>query len=67
MASLLDAIGLASVGEPLKLLPPVMFFMQLRGAYQLTRWGALWRTVVLLVYALLAIGVYLLIVIAIAM
>jgi hypothetical protein len=73
LASLLDAFGLTilglglGLGELLKLLPPVMFFMQLRGAYQLTRWGALWRSAILVVHALLAISVYLLIVIAIAM
>ena len=66
--SLLDAIGLALVGEALKvLLPPVMFFMQLRGTYQLTRLGALWRTGVLLLYALLATAAYLLFVIVVSL
>jgi hypothetical protein len=68
LLSLLDAIGLDMLGELLKvLLPPAMFFMQLRGAYQLTRWGALWRTAVLLVYALAAMGAYLLLVVAVSM
>lgn len=68
LLSLLEAIGLAMLGEVLKLLlPPVMFYMQLRGTYQLTRWGTLWRTAVLLVYALLAMGAYLLFVIMVSM
>lgn len=68
LLTLLDAIGLDMLGEALKLLlPPVMFFMQLRGAYQLTRWGALWRTAVLLTYALAATGAYLLFVVVASM
>ena len=66
--SLLDAIGLDLVGEGLKvLLPPVMFYMQLRGAYQLTVVGALWRTGVLLLYALAAMAAYLVFVIVVSM
>lgn len=66
--SLLDAVGLALLGEALKvLLPPAMFYMQLRGAYQLTRLGALWRTGVLLVHALLATAAYLLFVVVVSM
>ena len=68
LLSLLEAIGLAMLGEVLKLLlPPLMFYMQLRGTYQLTRWGTLWRTAVLLLYALLAMGAYLLFVITVSM
>ena len=68
LLSLLDAIGLGMLGEVLKLLlPPAMFFMQLRGAYQLTRWGALWRTAVLLLHALVAMGAYLLLVVVVSM
>lgn len=66
--TLLDAIGLDMLGEVLKLLlPPLMFFMQLRGAYRLKRWGALWRTAVLLLYALAAMGAYLLVVLVVSM
>ena len=66
--SVLDVIGLAMLGEVLKLLlPPAMFYMQLRGTYQLTRLGTLWRTGVLLVYALLATAAYLLFVIAVSL
>lgn len=68
LLSLLNAIGLDMLAELLKLLlPPVMFFMQLRGAYQLTRWGALWRTAVLLTWALAAMGAYLLFVVVVSM
>jgi len=68
LLSLLDAVGLDMLGEALKvLLPPVMFYMQLHGAYRLTRWGALWRTAVLLLYALAAIGAYLLLVVVVSL
>jgi hypothetical protein len=65
---LLNAVGLDLVGEGLKvLLPPLMFYMQLRGAYQLTALGAVWRTAVLLLYALAAMAAYLLFVIGVSL
>src|SRR3546814_3638699 len=37
------------------LLPPIHIYKQLRGAYELRRFSALWRTFVLLVFALIAL------------
>jgi hypothetical protein len=36
------------------LIPPIHMFRQLRGAYQVSRWGALWRTVLLTIFAVAA-------------
>jgi len=47
--------------------PPIHLFVQLRGAYALSRWGALWRTLALLVYALVALALYFLIVVLVSM
>ena len=47
--------------------PPIHMFVQLRGAYALSRWGALWRTLALSVWALLALLAYFLIVVAVSM
>lgn len=38
--------------------PPIHIFTQLRGAYQLTVWPALWRTLALLAIAIFALCVY---------
>src|SRR3546814_4474542 len=48
--SLLGAIGLGSdlIAFAAMLLPPIHIYKQLRGAYELRRFSALWRTFVLL-------------------
>src|SRR3546814_5821766 len=55
--SLLGAIGLGSdlIAFAAMLLPPIHIYKQLRGAYELRRFSALWRTFVLLVFALIAL------------
>jgi hypothetical protein len=40
--------------------PPIHLFRHLRGAYRLGRWGALWRTGILLVFTALASSLFLL-------
>ena len=49
------------------LAPPIHMFVQLRGAYALSNWGALWRTLALSIWALLALMAYFLIVVAVSM
>jgi hypothetical protein len=39
-------------------IPPIHMYRQLRGAYALSRWSALWRTFVLLNFAFLAAGLF---------
>lgn len=62
--SMLVALGIGAVFTPLILLgPPLHLFAQLRGAYALSGWGALWRTAYLLAAAfvvLLIFGLFLL-------
>jgi len=54
-------IGLseALIGLAIVLVPPLHIYRQLRGAYALSRWSALWRTAVLLLCATLALGLFL--------
>ena len=58
--TLLGAIGLGGGWMTLVALivPPVHMFAQLRGAYSLGKWSALWRTLVLLVFAFCALAAF---------
>jgi hypothetical protein len=47
--------GLPGVGVAALIVPPVHMYRQLRGAYQLRRFGALWRLTLLLAFALTAL------------
>ena len=62
--SLLMAAGLGSVASILWLLPPIHMYQQLRGAYALPRASALWRTVMLTIFAMIASLLFLLILVA---
>jgi uncharacterized protein DUF3667 len=54
--SLLRAVGLPEAVAVLTIIfvPPVHIYRQLRGAYRLSRFSALWRTVILLWFAFIA-------------
>jgi hypothetical protein len=39
-------------------------YRQLRGAYALSRWSALWRTVALIVFSGIAIGLFMMLLVA---
>jgi hypothetical protein len=55
----LSKIGLGwLVGALVLLAPPVHMFVQLRGTYGLGKWGALWRTCMLLLVANCVLGVF---------
>jgi hypothetical protein len=54
-ALLLGTIGLGSIGSLAFVVPPIHMYVQLKGAYGLTRLGALWRTVLLVSFAFLAV------------
>ncbi|MFD2134068.1 DUF3667 domain-containing protein [Novosphingobium resinovorum] len=56
IASTVGAGGLIAL---LILTPPLHMYRQLRGAYGVGRFGGLWRTAVLLVFAAMALGVFL--------
>jgi hypothetical protein len=46
--------------------PPVHMFVQLRGAYKLGKWGALWRTTLMVVVASIVFVIFLLLVLLLA-
>jgi hypothetical protein len=72
MMLLVSALSLGSAaGIPLLLLGMVLFaplhlYKQVRHAYDLSRWGALWRTGALLTYALFALIFFLILLLAMA-
>jgi hypothetical protein len=53
-------IGLVSdaVASLAWFIPPVHMYRQLRGTYQVGKWGALWRTFALTIFAFIAIGLF---------
>ncbi len=51
-------LGIAGAGL-LFLVPPVHMFAQLKGAYALGKWGALWRTSVLIVASITTLSMFL--------
>ena len=52
------AIGWTGLAGLLWLLPPFHMYRQLKGAYALGRVGALWRTVLLTVFAMIVVGLF---------
>jgi hypothetical protein len=48
-------------------LPPIHMYLQLKGAYALSRVGALWRTAALLVFALIAGLLYFILLVALGL
>ncbi len=64
-AVLLGTIGLGALGGlAMMLIPPIHIYRQLRGAYQLGRFSALWRTAALLFFANVAIFLFLMLLLA---
>lgn len=57
---LLAAVGLKGgiVDAIMYLIPPVHMYRQLKGAYGLSRWSTAWRTIMLLIFASLALGLF---------
>ena len=53
--TLLGAIGISSIAAIMLFIPPIHMYRQLRGAYDVGRWGALWRTAILLIVAILVL------------
>ena len=54
-ALLLGAAGLGSIASLAFVVPPIHMYVQLKGTYGLTRLGALWRTVLLVSFAFVAV------------
>jgi hypothetical protein len=51
-------IGWSGVAGMLFLLPPFHMYRQLKGAYQLGRFGTWWRTILLITFAMIAGGIF---------
>jgi hypothetical protein len=64
--SLLRPLGLSQtlIGLAITLIPPVHMYRQLRGAYELTRYSALWRTFVLVIFAFVAASLFFMLLLA---
>jgi hypothetical protein len=56
--SIWGSLGLAGAAFPAVLVPPFHMYRQLKGAYALGRVGALWRTVLLLLFAVIALSLF---------
>ena len=55
---LLGALGMTSIAGLLWLLPPFHMYRQLKGAYHLRRTGALWRTMLLTLFATIVMALF---------
>ena len=56
--------GLGWLGIAMVAVPPLHMYRQLRGAYALSRWSAVWRTVALLLMTLVTITIFLFLLLA---
>jgi hypothetical protein len=65
VGTLLAAIGLNLIAPMMLLVPPIHMYRQLRGAYGLRRFGALWRTVGLMLSAVLVLIAFILLMTAV--
>ncbi|MEO7655175.1 MAG: DUF3667 domain-containing protein [Sphingomicrobium sp.] len=65
LGSALDFAGAGAVAAAFLLIPPLHIFRQLSGAYSLRWWGALWRTIALLLAAIMVLGLFVLLIIAV--
>jgi hypothetical protein len=70
-AVLYTALEFAGMRGPMALLPllavPAHIHLQLRGAYLLGHWSAVWRTVIVLLFAVIAGSLFMLLLLAIGM
>ena len=59
-ASVFSVVGVSQplIVLALTLIPPIHMYRQLRGAYSLSRFSALWRTFFLLIFASIASGLF---------
>jgi hypothetical protein len=53
-----QGIGAASIAGLLWLIPPFHMYRQLKGAYELSAWGAGWRAALLTMFALIVISMF---------
>jgi len=65
IAGSLVGLVLPSVASLFWLVPPIHMYRQLRGAYAVSKLGALWRTIALTAFAFVAIGLFAILLVAI--
>ena len=65
IGSLLAFAGAGGIAAALLVIPPVHIFRQLSGAYELGWWGALWRTIALVLAAIMVLGLFVLLIISV--
>ena len=53
-----QSVGLAAIAGLLWLIPPFHMYRQLKGAYGLSRRGAIWRTILLTMFALIVVSLF---------
>jgi len=53
-----QSVGVTALAGFLWLIPPFHMYRQLKGAYGLSRWGAIWRTTLLTMFALIVISLF---------
>jgi hypothetical protein len=53
-----QSAALTSLAGLLWLIPPFHMYRQLKGAYGLTRWGAIWRASLLTIFALIVVSLF---------
>ena len=58
IATVLGAAGWSAAAGMMMILPPIHMYRQLKSAYGVARFGALWRTALLTVFALSAVGLF---------
>jgi hypothetical protein len=58
--TLLAAAGITAIAPVLLFIPPIHMYRQLRGAYGCGRFGALWRTTVLVIVAIIVLTIFVL-------
>jgi hypothetical protein len=60
LGTLLAAVGITIVAPIMLIIPPIHMYRQLRGAYGVGRAGALWRTALLLLFAVIVLCAFVL-------
>jgi hypothetical protein len=55
---IIDDIGLESVASLASFVPPIHMYRQLRGTYDLGRFAAAWRAALLVIFAFIALGLF---------
>lgn len=58
LAMVLGALGASAISGFLMLTPPLHMYRQLRGTYSVSRFGGLWRTVALAIFAVIALVLF---------